>query len=259
MPGLPPRSTWRSLIPRPVREPDDAVAFVEKVGFCTWLPVPGLDLPNLGEALTPEAGGPAQHGIDESNASLAQVEANAVFERTWFWKDDLHLERRLYYALVIRGQPSFIATDVLPDFIAALGSAEASIERDPYQLLQAGRLSLPAAVIHEFLLEHGAQPSRELHRGTGIRARTTHAQVARAVIELQRRFVICKVGLTGRTRGLYSYLYDLAERFCPEAFAVASKTDREEARRRIRERLRSFGIEPDRAMEERLFLWSYNR
>jgi hypothetical protein len=255
MPGLPSRSSWRSLIPRPVREPEDAVAFVEAVGFCTWLPVPGLDLPNLGEALAPEAGGPAHHGTDESGATPARVDANAVFERTWFWKDDLHLERRLYYALIIRGQPSFIAKDVLPDFIAGLGSAGESIERDPGQLLQAGRVSLPAAVIHEFLLEYGAKPSRELHRGTGIRARTSHAQIVRAIIELQRRFVICKVGLTGRTRGLYSYLYDLAERFWPDAFAVAAETDRDDARDRIRARLRSVGIEPGRSLEERLFLW----
>jgi hypothetical protein len=254
MSGLPPRSSWRSLIPRPVREPDDAVAFVEAVGFCTWLPVPGLDLPNLGEALAPEAGGPVRRDV-EGPASAAQVDSNAVFERTWFWKDDLHLERRLYYALVIRGQPSFIATDVLPDLIAALGNGPGSIERDPHQLLQAGRLGLPAVVIHDFLRDQGAQPSRELHRGTGMRARTTHAQAIRAIVELQRRFVICKVGLTGRTRGVYSYLYDLAERFWPEAFVVASETDSEDARDRIRARLRSFGIEPDRRIEERLFLW----
>jgi hypothetical protein len=247
--------TWRSLILRPVREPDDAVAFVEAVGFCTWLPVPGLDLPNLGEALAPEAGGPPRHANDGVDAPPARVDANGVFERTWFWKDDLHLERRLYYAHIIRGQPSFVATNVLPDFIAALGSSEESDERDPRRLYQAGRVSLPAAVIHEFLLERGAQPTRELHRGTALRARTSRAQVVRALIDLQRRFVVCKVGLTGRTRGTYSYVYDLAKRFCPEEFTVADEIGVGEARERIRDRLRSFGITPDPTLEERLFLW----
>src|SRR5262249_27413760 len=130
-----------------------------------------------------------------------------------------------------------------------------SIERDPRQLLGAGRVSLPAAVIHELLFEQGAQPSRELHRGTGIRARSSHNQVARAVVDLQRRFIILKVGLTGRTRGMYSYVYDLAERFWPDAFAAAAETDAEDARDRIRDRLGSFGLQPDRRIEERLFLW----
>jgi hypothetical protein len=77
----------------------------------------------------------------------------------------------------------------------------------------------------------------------------------RALIDLQRRFVVCKVGLTGRTRGTYSYVYDLAERFWPEEFTVAGETGVGEARDRIRDRLRWFGITPDSALEERLFLW----
>ena len=46
-----------------------------------------------------------------------------VMEQTWLWKDDVHLEKRLYYGKIIRGQPSFIAPEFLPDFVAGLGGA----------------------------------------------------------------------------------------------------------------------------------------
>jgi hypothetical protein len=67
--------------------------------------------------------------------------------------------------------------------------------------------------------------------------------------------LICKVDLTGRTRGTYSYVWDLAERFWPEEFAEARRTPVVAARANIRERLRSFGIEPTAALEAKLFLW----
>ena len=48
----------------------------------------------------------------------------------------------------------------------------------------------------------------------------------RALVELQHRFLVCKVDLTGWTRGTYSYVWDLAERFWPQAFVNAHQTSR---------------------------------
>jgi hypothetical protein len=77
----------------------------------------------------------------------------------------------------------------------------------------------------------------------------------RALVELQRRFLVCKVDLTGRTRGTYSYIWDQAERFWPEAFEIATQLEVEATRERIRERLRAAGIEPNAKLEQKLFLW----
>ena len=77
----------------------------------------------------------------------------------------------------------------------------------------------------------------------------------RALVELQRRFLVCKVDLTGRTRGTYSYIWDLAERFWPEAFEAAAQIEPEAARERIRGRLRIIGIEAGTLLEQRLLLW----
>lgn len=53
------------------------------------------------------------------------------------------------------------------------------------------------------------------------------------MVELQRRFLVCKVGLTGRTRGRYGYIWDLTERWLPEAVEEASQMGRGEAREEI--------------------------
>jgi hypothetical protein len=226
---------WQALIPRPIQGPDDMVAMIEKLGFCTWGPVARLNFPNLAEAMGETA--------------------LSVLDHTWYWKDDLHFERRLYYGKIIAGQPSFLAPDCLPDFIAALAGPGLERERDYLQLFLDGRLSREAKTVYEYLDEYQAQPTRDLRRGARLNEKSMKTVTERALVELQRRFLVCKVDLTGRTRGTYSYIWDLAERFWPEAFEAAARIEPEAARERIRGRLRIIGIESDTLLEQRLLLW----
>jgi hypothetical protein len=208
---------------------------VDAAGVCTWAPVPRLSFPNL--------------------ADVMGETATSVLTRTWFWKDDLHLERRLYYGKIVDGRPSFIAAHYLPSFVAALGGPGHEAERDPERLYGAGRLSREALTIYAYLVDHPAQPTRDLRRGARLRDSSLAAATERALVELQRRFLVCKVGLTGRTRGTYSYIWDLADRFWPEAFEAAQTTPVADARAHVRQRLRDCGLHPDPAVESRLFLW----
>ncbi len=244
-------SNWRELYPRQVTGPDDAAAFVAAVGFCTWLPVPGLDFPNLGEKLVGLSAVLGEARESQPTPLGPVVDSHAVLNQTWFWKDDLHLERRVYYAKVIRAQPSFIAPDFLPDFIAALPADE----RAPQRLYLDGRLGREAALIYDYLRDYPARPTRDLRRGARLGTSNLAATVERALLDLQRRFVICKVDITGRTRGTYAYVWDLAERFWPDAFARAQSIPTEAARDRIRDRLAEVGIELTPVLENRLFLW----
>lgn len=230
--GLPP---WRAFFTRPVVVEADAGEFVAAMGLCTWGPVAGVRFPNL-----------AEH-MGES--------ASSVLGKTWFWKDDLHFERALYYARLVRGQPSFVSLDYLPDLIAALAGRGREDERDPRRLYTEGSLTREARAIYDHLATHGAQPARELKRGTRLTGKDNSTATENALVELQRRFLICKVGLTGRTRGTYSYIWDLAERFIPDEFEVAARTSVVAARARIRARLAEFGITTTPMLEQRLFLW----
>lgn len=80
---------WHALLRGPIKEPDEALAFVQACGFCTWGPLPRLSFPNLAEAMGETA--------------------TSVLGRTWYWKDDLHFAQQLYYGKIIGGQPSFIS------------------------------------------------------------------------------------------------------------------------------------------------------
>jgi hypothetical protein len=223
---------WQASWRRAIRGPSDAARFVQTFGFCTWGPLPGLAFPNLAQAMGETA--------------------SSVLGRTWFWKDDLHIQRRVFYGKIIAGAPTFIAPDYLPDFVAALGGRAQSGERDVAYLYREGRISHLAHAVHASLVTQPAQPTRALRRASGARGA---AGWERALVELQRRFVICKVDLTGRTRGTYSYVWDLADRFWPDAFAEARGTAPGAARSRIRGRLSEFGLLPSPGLEAKLFLW----
>jgi len=60
-----------------------------------------------------------------------------------------------------------------------------------------------------------------------------------ALIDLEQRFIICKTGITGREMGTYGYLWDLAERWMPEAFTAADRLKRKDARAMVLDRLRA--------------------
>ena len=230
---------WHALIPRPITRPEEALRFITACGFCTWGPVSRLSFPNLAEAMGETA--------------------TSVLDRTWSWKDDLHFAQQLYYGKIIAGQPGFLAPDYLPDFISALAGRGLEHERDVTGLYFDGRLSGEARAIYEWLLDHPAQPTRELRRGTRLGDTSKKLATERALVELQRRFLICKVDLTGRTRGTYSYVWDLAERFWPQAFVDARHTSPVAARSKIRGQLGEFGLASSPQLEKHLFLWTEAR
>ncbi len=182
--------------------------------------------------------------------------ASSVLAPTWSWKDDLHFSQQLYYGKIIGGQPGFIAPDSLSDFIAALAGQGLKEERDPLHLYLDGRLSRDAKAIYDYLLDNPAQPTRALRRGTSLGNKQMKSATERAFTELQHRFLICKVDLTGRTRGTYSYIWDVAKRFWPQVFEAARETQPHSARQRIRGQLQLFGLEPTAELEQKLFLWS---
>ena len=138
----------------------------------------------------------------------------------------------------------------------ALAGRDLEQERDVTRLYFDGRLSGEAKAIYDWLLDHPALPTRELRRGARLGDPSKKLATERALVELQRRFLVCKVDLTGRTRGTYSYVWDLAERFWPQAFVDARHTSPVAARSKIRGQLREFDLSPSPQLEQHLFLWT---
>jgi hypothetical protein len=207
-----------------VTTPDACVAFVDRVGICSWR---GLDrfpnFPSLEDA-TPWGG-------------------SEVTLKTWFWKDDLHIARRLYYGqnLGNGGTPAFVSLALLPVLIAAAG------DNDPRTLYEKGRLSQMALVLYEHIERSGPTATSLLPWRPGSR------QIHLAA--LQQAFLITKHGLTGRTRGTYGYLWGRCEDHFPDAFAQAARIPVTDARERILTHLAGQGVRLTYEQAAKLFRW----
>ena len=183
-----------------VATPEECVAYVNEVGLCAWRK--GTPLPSL-EAVTPWA------------------ESGDVMLHTWFWKDDLHIEKQLYYGqLWGAGVPVFASLALLPTLIAAQGDC------DPRDLYEQGRLSRVALTLYEHIERHGPTAKNRLPY-------PPNTSQTPPLVQLQQNFLLTKVGLTGRTRGTYGYLWGRCDTFYPDAFASAAQQTVAEARERV--------------------------
>jgi hypothetical protein len=144
---------------------------------------------------------------------------------TWFWKDDLHIEKRLYYGqLWGAGTPVFISLSLLPTLIAAQGDC------DPRELYDKNRLTRVALSLYEYIEQQGPSPKSKLP----YPPKTSKTP---PLVQLQQHFLITKVGLTGRGRGTYGYVWGTCQGFFPEAFERASALPVLEARRALAQHL----------------------
>jgi hypothetical protein len=205
---------------------DECAAYVDHVGLCAWRRNTKLpSLPSL-EAVTAWDG-------DEG----------ALMDHTWFWKDDLHIEKRLFYGqLLFDGVPAFVSLSFLPTLIAAQGDI------DPRTLYEQNRLARPALDLYEAVERNGPTASNRLP-GKNAGERTRH------LVPLQQRFLLTKHGLTGRTRGTYGYIWGLCDAFFPDAFRAAARISVADARAQVIAHLNAHGVELDTAQAAKLFRW----
>ena len=181
-----------------ISTPEECVDFVNTVGLCAWSA--GTPLPSVAEQ-TPWGDQAMLH--------------------TWFWKDDLHIEKRLYYGqLWGAGTPVFVSLTHLPALIAAQGDC------DPRDLYEKNRLTRVALSLYEHIESHGPAAKKELPY-------PPHTCQTPPLVQLQQHFLITKVGLTGRTRGTYGYLWGTCESFFPDAFKAASQLAVSDARQAL--------------------------
>lgn len=209
-----------------MRTPDDFVRFVNEVGCCTSTALPGYpDFPNQYEVM------------GEHDSSVPDP---------WFWKDDLHEERRLYYSRVFGGRPGFISIEMLPVFVATNGAAYD-------ELVFSGLMSPEAKEIYHSIEMNGPIGTKNLKKLLSADAKRA---AERVLIELDRKFLITKTGITGRTMHTYSYIWDLAERWMPDMLATADRLGRREAMKILRKHLEIFGIPPDSPFYSKVLGWT---
>jgi hypothetical protein len=217
------------MAPGPIAREDEFVAWLGTVGLCTWTPVPAASFPNLADMM-----------------DLAKPDD---IWGTWFWKDDLHVAKRLFYGKLLAGKPTFVAPALLPYVVAAKGDV------DPHTYHEQGRLSAEAVRIYEALQRHAELATTDLRREAGLASRDSKAAFENGVTALGALFQICKTGITGRTRGTYSYRWGLFEHWAPEALTEAARLRPQQAARYVVVHLRSVGVELRVEQWRRLFGW----
>ena len=200
------QETWRDR----VHDEETLIRFVDAVGFCAINALERFpEFPNL---------------------SVAMGQREALWQ-AWWWKDDLHIQRRLYYTRLFAGRPGFISLAWLPAFIAANGAAAD-------ELFLLGRVPALAREVYRIIEARGPISSRPLKKQLSKEVR---GRVTGMLWELERRFIITKTDITGRTLSTYSYVWDLAERWLPDAFTDADRLRRKAAVEQITARLRELG------------------
>ncbi len=216
---------WREQWQGRVCTPEDFVRFVDAVGCCTRIPLASYpDFPNQSEVM-----GPVPRGTSDP----------------WFWKDDLHAEKRLYYTRTLGGEPTFISNALLPAFVATNGMVYD-------EMVFEGLLTPEAQQIYALIEASGPIPVKELKR---LLTPDAKRATGRVLIELDRVFLITKTGITGRTRGTYGFIWDLVERWMPDVLREADRMGRSQAQTIIKERLAASGTPPDSPLYQRLLGW----
>jgi hypothetical protein len=206
-----------------VTTPDECLRYVESVGICTWRSQPKLTwMPSLEDVTT--------------------WKGKEVTFQTWFWKDDLHIERRLYFGMLLAPDiPVFVSLDLLPALIAAQGDIDART------LHEKGLLASNALRVYEHIESAGPTATQALPWPSGSRMLY--------LATLQQKFLLTKTDLTGRTRGTYGYRWDLCENVFPDSFVRAARLSVSGARDQILSHLNKNGADVTLERATKLFRW----
>ncbi|MES2464094.1 MAG: hypothetical protein V4671_26270 [Armatimonadota bacterium] len=197
-----------------VSTPEECVEYVNQAGLCLWTRRRGWDSwPSL-ESVTP------WFTTVDPNDEKTDSFASPFMMATWFWKDDLHIEKKLYYGQILgNGIATLASLEMLPYLIAAQG------DNDARTLYEKNRLSYLSLQVYEHIEKNGVTASNKLPVGYKDRSKS--------LIPLQQRFLLTKHSLTGRTRGKYGYNWGLCEEHFPEAFRAAAKLSVAKARETV--------------------------
>jgi len=199
---------YRRTLARRVRTEEQALAFINEVGFCFLFRAPHVEAPTLWEAIL----GGEYHEIGHHDYETGLA---------WEWKDTLVVKKQIFYGKLLKQKPTLISLPMFPYFYA-LSESYGDLE-DYLDEYQAGRLSYAAKCIYEVLLREGALPTSTLRRKAGL-AGAGALEAARlfehGLAELQASLKIVKTGISDANRWKYCYVYDLLPRWLPEQVAA---------------------------------------
>lgn len=195
------RQAYRQTAPRRIRSEDEALRFIDEVGFCFIFSAEGAELPTLYHAIRGDAA--PQVNFHDHATGLA-----------WDWKDSLPIRRACFYGKLLRNKPVLVSLEMFPHFYA-LSDNFGDLD-DYVQEYEDGHMSYPAKQIYEALLREGAMPTSLLRRKANLAGRQNMRDFDKGLLELQTGLKITKTAISDANRWHYCYVFDLIPRWLPE-------------------------------------------
>lgn len=219
---------------------DDAIAFLDDVGFCFLFPIKGVDLPSLWDAVCGRV------------KPVPNEHHDPHIQKTWGWKDTSLDKRWWYYGKLLRKKATLVSLELLPSFYA-LSENYGDPADDYLQQYRDGRLSHEAKLIYEALLEHGPQHVIELRRLARLTGQSQTAAFQRALVELQTDLKILPIGIARAGAWRYAFVYEIVSRWYPDLPERARPIRGDQARRVLVLRYLDNVVAADRNMIGRVF------
>ena len=206
------RERWGQTPDTRLAGPDEAAAFIARLGIATLFPA-SPEVPNLFHAYLGDPAARPDAGHDSPSGTV------------YGWRWALGREAA-FYGAVVRDRPTWVAWDVLPAVLRLRGET-----RPPEELYALGQLSADALHLAEALASAGGILSTgELRRAAGFPAgKARRAAYLKAVAELDARLLLAKV-FTADDLDMSHALVDVRY---PAQAAAAGQLSREEALDRL--------------------------
>ncbi len=199
---------------------EQAVEFVNDVGFCFLFPIQKVDMPSLWDAI---AGRVVRTYPNHSGYEI---------ERTWGWKDESLDKKWWYYGKLIRDKATLISLAFLPNFYA-LSENFGDYEHDYLEEYKTGQLTSEARQVYEVLLRQGALDAVRLRREAHMSSDANKGRFDKALTDLQTGLKVLPVGIAPAGAWRYAFIYEVLPRWFPDIPDRARQIGRVEARRRI--------------------------
>lgn len=199
---------------------EQAIDFVNDIGFCFLFPIQGVEMPSLWDAI-------AGRVVKTTNKH-----SGYEIERTWGWKDDALGQRVWFYGKLIRHKATLVSLKFLPNFYA-LSDNYGDYEHDYLEEYRLGQLTAEAKQVYEALLKHGALDAVRLRRESRLSSEANKGRFDKALTDLQVGLKVLPVGIAPVGAWRYAFIYELLPRWLPDIPDRARKIGRAEARRKV--------------------------
>jgi hypothetical protein len=198
-----------------IKNPDQAIDFVNQRGFVFFWPLKSIRFPSLWTAVA------GDRPVADAHDDPGHV--------TWGWKDNLLGKQRWYYAKILRHRGTFISNTLLP-FFYSLSENYGSPEEDYLIQYQEGHLTQEARQVYEALLDHGPLDTIALRKAAHLTSPESGTRFTKALDQLMANFNILPVGTTDAGGWHYAYLYDTVSHHYPDLPEQARPIDQPAAR-----------------------------